>query len=235
MPIPTDIRTLTLFVPCYVDYLHPRAGLAAVHVLESLGHELRVERRAVCCGQPLTNSGCTAEGAATTQAWYRAMEGSGTVVVLSSSCTVHLSHNRPRAEDLPQVVEICEFLCEHHADRISGELEAKMCFHSACHGLRESQSNRAAKELLGRIDGLEIVQAERPDECCGFGGTFSTAFPNLSIAMGRDRLSEIQRSGSRDVVATDISCLLHLQGIARAQGQPLHIRHVVEVLNEARP
>ena len=229
--MPTPAQVLTLFVPCYVDYLHPQAGIAAVHLLESLGHEVRVRTQAVCCGQPLSNSGCQRQGSDVTQAWFRSHEDAGTVVVLSSSCTVHLTHNRPAGHDLA-VVEICEFLFDH-AEDISGHLETTVCLHSACHGLRGTGSDHAAKHLLSRIDGLSVVQAERAEECCGFGGTFSASFVNLSIAMGRDRLREIDRAGTRELVATDLSCLIHLRGIAVAQGGSMAIRHVVEVLHQA--
>lgn len=224
---------LTLFVPCYVDYLHPQAGFAAVRLLEALGHEVSVQDRAICCGQPLTNSGSQRQGEQATAAWYHAMRNAQTVVVLSSSCTVHLTEHRPPDMAEVPVTEICEFLAEHHSDQISGHLEARLCLHAACHGLRASGSHRAATQLLSRLDGLEVVQAQRHDECCGFGGTFSTSFPRLSIAMGRDRLTEIEQVGAAELVATDISCLLHLQGIARAQGTPLRIRHIVEVLDTA--
>ncbi len=232
MTVPEDIRAVTLFVPCYVDYLHPQAGRAAVHLLEFLGHEVRVQDRATCCGQPLTNSGADKEGEAVTRAWYRAMEGAAAVVVLSASCTSHLKHHRT-PQDI-EIVEICEFLTRHHGDRTWGNLDGTVCLHGSCHGLRGSKSNSSAATLLDRIEGLNVLHPQRPDECCGFGGTFSTTFPSMSIAMGQDKLASIEQTGTQDVVATDISCLLHLQGIAAAQGRELRIRHVVEALDEAR-
>lgn len=224
---------LTLFVPCYVDYLHPQAGFAAVRLLESLGHEVAVQDATICCGQPLTNSGSKDAGAGATSAWYRAMRDAGTVVVLSSSCTVHLSGHRPPHAARVPVIEVCEFLRDHHGEQLDGHLEARVCLHSACHGLRGTGSNRAAIGLLSRVGGLTTVQARRNNECCGFGGTFSTSFPRLSIAMGRDRIREIEQLEVHEVVATDLSCLLHLRGIARAGGTDLRIRHVVEVLDAA--
>ena len=229
--------SVTLFVPCYVDQLRPAAGIAAVETLESLGHTVEVREAAICCGQPFTNSGCVDEGRRATELWYERMDGGGPIVVLSSSCAVHLRHVRPRgsASSSLEIHEFCEFLSRYHGDRDGGRLERTICLHSSCHGIRDSRADRAAREVLGTISGLDAVQAERADECCGFGGSFSTAFPDLSVRMGEDRLDEIAVTDATEVTATDVSCLLHLEGIARAQGRSLVFRHIAEVVREALP
>ena len=90
-------KRVTLFVPCYVDRTRPTAGIAAVELLEQLGHTVEVRSSAYCCGQPFTNSGCSAEGQRSARHWYEQMTGAECVVVLSSSCTVQLRHLRPTA------------------------------------------------------------------------------------------------------------------------------------------
>ena len=221
-----------LFVPCYVDQLHPQAGIAAVELLESLGYVVHVEPSVACCGQPFANSGSAREGMETTALWFARTPHQRPVVVLSSSCAVHLDHNRATGAS-HRVFEICEFLQQHHGASLGGSLSARVCLHSSCHGLRDSGSDRAARELLSAVRLLEVRRPARAEECCGFGGTFSDAFPRMSVAMGADRLESILETEPEELVATDLSCLVHLQGIARARGLKLPIRHVVEVLREA--
>ena len=255
---------VTLFVPCYVDQLRPQAGVAAVELLERLGHRVEVCPDVVCCGQPFTNSGAAEQGAALARRWYEGMAPARAVVVLSSSCTVQLRHARRDAgaasgaarrgaarrggpagaalasgsdpaglADAPEVLELCEFLEARHPDGGLGRLERSVCLHSSCHGLRDSDADRHARALLGRVAGLNVLRPRRPDECCGFGGTFSVSFAALSVRMGEDRLNDILSTGAREVIATDLSCLLHLEGIAAARGERLAFRHIGEILREA--
>lgn len=252
---------ITLFVPCYVDQLRPAAGVAAVELLEALGHPVRVRPDVVCCGQPFSNSGSAAEGERLARLWYERMEGAGTVVVLSSSCTVQLRHARAAAGpgaapagggpgaarshsgdpvagegspgSGPGVLELCEFLDRRHPSRTFGRLRKTVSLHSSCHGLRDSDADARARSVLARVAELTVLRPGRPDECCGFGGTFSTSFPALSVRMGEDRLDDLLAGGAREVVATDLSCLIHLEGIAAARREAVVFRHVAEVLREA--
>ena len=227
---------IVLFVPCFVDQLRPSAGVATLEVLESLGHAVEIRPSAICCGQPFTNSGCQIEGDRATELWFERMGEGATVVVPSSSCAVHLRHWQAGAASSfagVRVRELCEFLEESHPDRRGGSLPRSICLHSSCHGLRDSKADADARRALARIDQLTTVRAERSDECCGFGGAFSVNFPEISVRMGRDRLAEIEATGVEEVVATDLSCLLHLEGIARARGRSLAFRHIAEVIREA--
>ncbi|MBI4540100.1 MAG: (Fe-S)-binding protein [Gemmatimonadetes bacterium] len=228
---------VTLFVPCYVDWLAPQAAIAAVHVLERLGHRVDYRPEVVCCGQPLTNSGCGAQGERVAGRWFAGMDGAGVVVILSSSCAAQLwhaaRHLAPTAPQPPRIYEFCQFIGRFHSAIRLGRLRRTVCLHSACHGLREGDIDRHAREVLAHIEELRVVQAERADECCGFGGTFSVSFPEISVRMGEDRIAEILRTGATEVVATDLSCLLHLRGIARARGASLAFRHVAELVDQA--
>lgn len=264
---------IVLFVPCYVDQLRPRAGIAALELLERLGHAVEVRPDVVCCGQPFSNSGQAREGEALARRWYEGMAGVRTAVILSSSCTVQLRHVRGALEALaaparkegtaraslataaadgraagagvgeagevrgggewPEVLELCEFLNRRHPERAFGRLRRAVALHSSCHGLRDSDADAHARAVLARVEGLTVLRPSRPDECCGFGGTFSISFPALSVRMGEDRLGDLVATGAREVVATDLSCLLHLEGIAGARGEKIAFRHVGEILREA--
>lgn len=224
--------SVTLFVPCYVDQLRPGAAVAAVETLEALGHRVRVRPDVICCGQPFSNSGGGAEGERLARLWHERMAAEGSVVILSSSCTVQLRHARASRGGTP-LMEFCEFLNTQHPERTFGELQRRVGLHSSCHGLRDSDADVHARAVLGRVSGLELARPSRPDECCGFGGTFATSFPDLSVRMGEDRLSDLLSTGAREIAATDLSCLLHLEGIAAARGEKIAFRHVAELLREA--
>ena len=123
-----------------------------------------------------------------------------------------------------------------HPRPVQASLERRVCLHSSCHGLRDSAADRQARALLATVAGLEVRTAERADECCGFGGDFAVQFPALSVRMGDDRLREIRDTGAAEVVATDLSCLLHLEAIDRAGGGGvLRFRHIAELYREALP
>jgi L-lactate dehydrogenase complex protein LldE len=86
------------------------------------------------------------------------------------------------------------------------------------------------ERLLRAVDGLDLVWPERPDECCGFGGGFSVEFPEVSTRMGRDRLRAFVAAGADYVTGSDVSCLLHLNGISRREGfgpRPIHLAEIL--------
>jgi L-lactate dehydrogenase complex protein LldE len=173
------------------------------------------------------------------------------VVCPSGSCTSMVRNQYelllpgdPRAGALrAKTRELCEFLHDVLGVRPRGRFPHKVGLHQSCHGLRElrlaSGSERLVTafskigDLLSGIEGLELTQLARPDECCGFGGTFSVAEEAVSCAMGRDRLADHERAGSEVITGADSSCLMHLEGLIRRDGKKLRVLHVAELLEEA--
>jgi L-lactate dehydrogenase complex protein LldE len=240
---------VALFVPCYVDQLQPRAGLAALELLERLGVEVEVPEQQTCCGQPLANAGASADAGAVAAHFLRIFDGYDHVVCPSGSCTSmvrnHYAGLVPDDERARRVRrsthELCEFLVDVLGVRaVDAEFPHRVGLLPACHGLRElrlaSSSERVGppfskvRELLLSVRGLELALPRRPDECCGFGGSFAVTEEAVSVLMGRDRLDDHERAGAEFLVSTDVSCLLHLSGIARREGRSLKTLHVAEVL-----
>ena len=240
---------VALFVPCYMDQLQPRAGLAALEVLERHGVEVEYPEQQTCCGQPLANAGASREAGAVAAHFLRVFGGYDYVVCPSGSCTSMVRHHYaglvPDAEAAQRVsrstFELCEFLVDVLGVRaVDAEFPHRVGLQPACHGLRELRLGSASelvtapfskvRELLLSVRGLELVEPRRPDECCGFGGTFSVTEEGVSVQMGRDRLDDHERAGAEFLVSTDASCLLHLSGIARREGRRLRTLHVAEVL-----
>jgi L-lactate dehydrogenase complex protein LldE len=143
--------------------------------------------------------------------------------------------------------ELCEFLTDVlHVERVSGRFPHKVGLHQSCHGLRElrlgsaselggagdAKSNKARK-LLESLTGIELTQLSRPDECCGFGGTFAVAEEAVSCMMGLDRIHDHQQAGTEVLTANDMSCLLHLGGLISRQRVPMRVMHIAEILAES--
>ena len=245
---------VALFVPCYVDQLWPRAALAAVRVLESHGVEVAFPEDQTCCGQPMANAGIAAAVEPLARRFLEVFGSFEAVVCPSGSCTSMVRNHYDAFlagatgfEKLKgRTYELCEFLVDVLGVRAAaGRFPHKVALHQSCHGLRElglgvpSESMRPRTNkvdaLLRTLGGIELVPLARADECCGFGGTFAVTEDAVSVLMGKDRIADHSRAGAEIVTGTDVSCLMHLEGVARRDRQPLRFMHVAEVLAEALP
>jgi L-lactate dehydrogenase complex protein LldE len=241
-----------LFVPCYVDQLWPRVGLATVRVLERFGVEVVFPEEQTCCGQPMANAGCADDAEPLARRFLEVFGGFEAVVCPSGSCTSMVRHHydpflagRPGFEALKKgTYELCEFLVDVLGVKaLDGRYPHKVGLHQSCHGLRELGLGTPSERLLPRsskVDGLlsslrgiELVPLARADECCGFGGTFAVAEEAVSCLMGKDRIADHARAGAEIVTGTDVSCLMHMEGLARREKVPLRFLHVAEVMAEA--
>ncbi|HHI80343.1 MAG TPA: (Fe-S)-binding protein [Planctomycetes bacterium] len=189
---------VALFVPCFVDQLFPEAGLAALEVLRVLGFAPRISG-CHCCGQALSNAGDGPGAAALLRAFEAGHPSSETVVVLSASCTEHLAHELDLEAKSLRVLEFCEFLARFGPERYEVGVPKTLLLHQSCSALRGTGTAAATRDLLGRIPGLVVLEPPAAEgECCGFGGSFATTFPELSGAMGRDRLTLLLATAKGD-------------------------------------
>jgi L-lactate dehydrogenase complex protein LldE len=247
LPAENSVR-IALFVPCFVDQLHPRVAIAALRVLERLGLHVVVAEGAACCGQPAANAGFESDGDAALRQFVKAHRGFDRVVVLSGSCALHVRAHAEGvggAELASRTTEFCTFL--HDEVGVSAvaalgvEFRRRVGVHIGCHALRglglatpsEIQGpprHDKVRALLQAVRGITFVDLTRPDECCGFGGTFSLTEPEISAKMGRDRLRDYATAGAEAIVSTDMSCLTHLGGLASRLGGATPMLHVAEVL-----
>ncbi len=238
-----------LFIPCYVDQFYPRVGLATVRILKQHGVSVHFPREQTCCGQPMANTGCTADARPLAERFLEIFRKYDYVVAPSGSCVAMVRNHydeflagRAGFEDLKRkTFELCEFLVDVlKVDRVPGRFPRRVVVHHSCHGLRELRSGRASElvaadyskthQLLGALEGIGFVYPERADECCGFGGTFAVSEEAVSCMMGNDRIDEFLRAGAEVVTAGDMSCLMHLAGLIARRGLPLEVMHVAEIL-----
>ena len=236
---------VALFITCLNDIFMPRAGLGMVHILEHLGIDVTFPDGQTCCGQPQWNSGYQAEAEALGRHFLDVFEGADYVVSPSGSCTAMVRHTYPemfrddpgrlaQARALaPRVYEFTEFLTEVlGTEDLGASLKGRAAYHASCHMTRMLGVTEPPLKLLRQVRGLDLVPLAHPELCCGFGGTFAVKSPELSVAMGDDKLEDVVSSGAKILVGADPSCLLHLQGRAQRRGLPIRVMHVAELLAE---
>lgn len=242
---------VALAVPCYVDQFRPQAARAALQLLERLGCSVELGFDAACCGQPMFNAGLTKAARASADAWARASRNFDAIVMPSGSCTYHVRHHLPAlveagtAEHAARsTFELCEFIAGPLGrPTITGRFPHRVALHLGCHaqrGLRLGGSTElhqpmsgAMHLLLAGLDGLTVAQLDRPDECCGFGGSFAIGEAAVSVAMGRDKLADVGRQHAEVLVSSDPSCLMHLESIAVHEKRSMRSMHIAELLEEA--
>jgi L-lactate dehydrogenase complex protein LldE len=246
-------RRVGLFVPCYVDQLYPDVGLATADLLERLGVEVEFPPAQTCCGQPMANTGCTAAAAPLARRFVEIFAGYEAVVSPSGSCVSMVRHHYDEyfgADDAraaavrARTYELGEYLVDVlGVQKIEGRFPHRVGLHQSCHGLRELRLGPASERmdgaaaptnklhrLLAGLEGIKLCELERPDECCGFGGTFAVAEEAVSCMMGQDRIADHERAGAQVLTAGDMSCLMHLEGLIRRQRKPIAVMHVAQIL-----
>jgi L-lactate dehydrogenase complex protein LldE len=234
---------VSLFVTCIVDQLFPKVGMAMADVIERLGYKVDFPENQTCCGQPAFNSGYRAEARDVARHFLKTFEASECIVVPSGSCTSMVAHHfaelfQKEPETLARVHALEKRIFEFSTfvtdvagvDDVGARMDEVVTFHDGCHALRELGIRSAPRRLLAKVRGLELREMTPAEECCGFGGTFSVKFAELSGAMARTKIEAIERTGARAVVSLDPSCLMQIQGALSRAGSEVRTLHLAEVL-----
>ncbi|MFD7784224.1 (Fe-S)-binding protein [Streptomyces nojiriensis] len=238
-----------LFVTCVNDALYPRTGIAVVRLLERLGVGVDFPAAQSCCGQPQYNTGYRYETEPLMRRTARAFAGHEYVVTPSGSCAAMIREHYPRigrkaaaegrggelaeaaAALAPRVYELTEFLVD-----VLGVIDVgayfphTVTYHPSCHGLRGLGLGDRPRRLLAAVKGLDLVELPGAEECCGFGGTFAVKNPEVSTAMGADKIAAAAGTGAQVLCGADNSCLAHLGGLLRRADSPLRTLHLAEIL-----
>lgn len=244
-----------LFVPCYVDQFFPRVAMATVELLEKFDCQVEFPEAQTCCGQPMANTGCVNDAKPLAKKFVDIFADYEYIVCPSGSCTAMVTHHydeyfeagEPAFQHVKQhTYELTEFLTDVlKIDSLDVSFPYRVGLHSSCHGLRElrlgSSSERMetgfnkARELLELVDQIQLVDLQRTDECCGFGGTFAVSEEAVSCMMGNDRIHDHEQAGAQIITAGDMSCLMHLDGLLRRQQKPIQVMHIAEILAGDQP
>jgi L-lactate dehydrogenase complex protein LldE len=236
---------VTLFIPCFVDLMYPQVGISMVRIFEKLGHPVECPEGPACCGQPAFNTGYWDESRTVAIKVLESLKHAEVVVIASGSCGAMMSVFYPQLfagtsdEPLARAVaakchEFSSFLVNQlGVTDLGAHFPHKVTFHDGCHGLRELNNKRPPRELLAKVRGLELVEMNAAETCCGFGGTFAAKFPAISTAMGDVKCASALETKADYIVSCDSSCLMQIQGLADKQRKPIKTIHLAEVLTQA--
>jgi L-lactate dehydrogenase complex protein LldE len=245
------LMKVALFIPCYVDQFFPHVGVSTLELLESLGCDVAFPERQTCCGQPMANAGFASASKACDANFAANFKGYDYIVCPSGSCVLHVKEHCQPAEDpvvakiRSSIYELTEFLVDVlGVQKLNASFPYKVGLHVSCHGQRglhlSSMTERMTPgfskpgKLLNMVNGIQLTALDRPDECCGFGGTFCVAEEAVSVRMGEDRVEDHKDNGVEVITGGDMSCLMHLEGILRRQHSNIKVMHIAEILNHKK-
>ena len=243
--LPEGALRVSLFITCYNDTLFPETGKAVVRVLERLEHTVVFPAGQTCCGQMHWNTGYQTEAMPLLRRFVEQFKGAEAVVVPSSSCVAMMRDHYPKmalslgdsaliAEVdalLPRVFEFSEFLTKGLGlEDVGAYYPHRVTYHASCHGLRNLGLGDGPQRLLKAVRGIELVEIEGLEQCCGFGGTFAVKNAEVSGAMLEEKTAAILKTGAEACTACDNSCLMHIQGALHRQRTGVKTVHLAEIL-----
>lgn len=232
-----------IFIPCFIDQLFPETGFNMVKVLEKAGCKVHYNPNQTCCGQPAFNAGFWKETDDVGKKFLADFANSDrSVVGPSGSCVGFVRNfyseiysNTPMHNYYKNLrknlFEFSEFMVDVlKVEDIGGRFNAKITYHDACGALRECKIKEAPRKLLAGIKGLEIIEMNNAETCCGFGGTFAVKFEPISTGMAESKVNDALATGAEYIVSTDYSCLMHIQAFAQKQGKNIKVMHLADLL-----
>jgi L-lactate dehydrogenase complex protein LldE len=233
---------IQLFIPCFVDQIYPESAFNMVRVLEKAGCNVQYNKNQTCCGQPAYNAGFREEAKEVCLKFLDDFGGTEYVVAPSASCVGFVRnyyltlfdnssyHNRVR-ELQKRTYEFSEFLVKVlKIENFGASLEGKATYHDSCAGLRECRIKEEPRKLLSKVKGLQLLEMNDVETCCGFGGSFAIKFESISTAMADQKVTNAVQTGADYIISTDLSCLMHLDGYIRFKQLPLKTMHLADVL-----
>jgi L-lactate dehydrogenase complex protein LldE len=236
---------VAIFIPCFIDQLYPETGMNMVRVLEKLGCDVRYNAEQTCCGQVAFNAGYKEECNRVAHKFLQdfTREESDFIVSPSASCVgmvrnayaeiFKTSSEFTNYRTLEKkVYEFSEFLVDVlQVTQVPGaRLAATVTYHDSCSALRECGIKAGPRLLLANVAGLQLVEMEETETCCGFGGTFAVKFPGISVAMAEQKVENALATGVEYIVSTDTSCLMHLDAYMKKNNKKMKVMHLADVL-----
>ncbi len=235
--------TVGFFATCLINTMRPRIGFACVKLIEEAGFAVEVPMEQTCCGQISYNAGDREATRETARHFLKTFEDYDYIVAGSGSCMGMVKEHYPRLfnEGDRELVgfknlgektfEISQFLVDvARADITPPKTPMKVTYHDSCSGLRELGIKDGPRALLQKVEGLELVEMEASDVCCGFGGAFSVKYPDVSGEMVRKKVASAAATEADAIVSGDLGCILNMEGRAKREGRDLAVYHFTEIL-----
>ena len=235
-------KEVDLFIPCFIDQLYPETGENVIRILEKLGIKVHYNPEQTCCGQPAFNGGHWDPARKLAVKFLDDFQGDRPVVSPSASCTGFVRNFYPDLLEKtiymnnylklkPRLFELTDFLVNQMGvTDLGARFDAKVTYHDACSALREYGIREEPRKLLSKVRGLELIEMEGSDVCCGFGGTFSVKHEPISTAMAEQKVNHARETGADYIVATEASCLMHLEAYIKKHDIPMKCIHIADIL-----
>ncbi len=233
---------VSIFIPCFIDQLFPQTGFNMVKLLEHASCDVVYNENQTCCGQPAFNAGFWHESKSVATKFLQDFDDAEYIVTPSASCTGFIKnhyaqffensslHNTSRQAG-DHIFELSQFLVNVIGiTKFGASLPVKATYHDSCSGLRDCGIKREPRELLAGVKGLELLELEDAETCCGFGGSFAVKFDEISYAMAEQKIQHAIKTGASHIISTDLSCLMHLQGIIDKKGLDMKTMHLADIL-----
>ena len=235
--------TVQLFVPCFIDQLYPQVAFNTIKVLEKAGCTVKYNEQQTCCGQPAFNAGFWGEAKDVCTKFVQDFDGVDYIVSPSASCAGFVRNNygqlfqnnafqSPAKKVANQIFELSEFLSKIlNITDLGATFNAKVTYHDSCAGLRECKIKSEPRSLLAAVKGLELVEMNDTETCCGFGGSFAIKYDTISVAMADQKIVNAIATEAEYLISTDMSCLMHLDGRINFNGQAIKVLHLADILS----
>ncbi len=236
-------QKVTLFIQCLVDTHYPEVAEAMVRVLQRLGISLTCPGDQTCCGQPAFNSGYRRQALIAAKHFIDVFKDADTIVCPSGSCVNMVRHHYaqlfqnepqwlPRALNMARrTFEFSEYLVDVlDVDDLGAHFDARVTYHDSCHLMRGIGVRHQPRTLLQHVDGIDFIEMYNSDYCCGFGGTFSVKYPDISDGMVSDKVQNILDTDANAVVGCDMGCLMNIQGKLSRLGSSIKVMHLAQIL-----
>ena len=234
--------TVQIFIPCFIDQLYPQTAFNMVKLLEKAGCTVEYNAEQTCCGQPAFNAGFRSESKEVCAKFIKDFRGADYVVAPSASCVGFVrnyysemfgdSSMHKEVKDLgKRTYELTEFLVNVlKFDDFGAVFKSPVTYHDSCAALRECRIKKEPRQLLEKVKGIEVIEMNDVETCCGFGGTFAVKFEPISIGMADQKALNASATGAEYIVSTDHSCLMHLDGYIRKKGMKIKTIHIIDLL-----
>jgi L-lactate dehydrogenase complex protein LldE len=231
-----------VFIPCFIDQVYPQTGMNMVNLLEQAGVKVLYNSNQTCCGQMAFNSGYWDEARCVAEKFIRDFMHYQLVVGPSASCVGMVRNYYPGMFDNSalhnpnrqlgrKIYELTDFLVNYlKKDDFGASFHARVTIHDACAALREYGLKNEPRKLLQKVKGLEIIEMEGADVCCGFGGTFSVKHEAIATAMAGQKVENALKTGAEYIISTEASCLMHMDGYIQRNHLPIKVMHIADLL-----
>lgn len=231
-----------LFIPCFIDQFYPDTAMNVVKVLERLGIGVHYNPDQTCCGQAAFNNGFWDEAKVIGEKFIRDFQNDRPVISPSASCVGYirnyypkLFHNTALHNEYKQlrknIFEFSDFIVNILKIKdVGASFDGIVTYHDSCAALREYGISEEPRILLRHVKGLQLIEMEETDRCCGFGGTFAAKFEPISTALAGQKIEDALKTGASYIVSTDTSCLMNQEAYIKKNNLPIKVMHIADVL-----